>query len=49
MIAERVVLSWIEDLQRCRRRIATEVAAHLVDFIEHQHRIVGAGSAHGLE
>src|SRR5579872_5574472 len=39
MIAERVVLFGIEHFQKRRRWIAAEVAADLVDLIDHDERI----------
>ena len=42
VIAERKVLLRVEDLQERRRRITTELLADLVDFVEHEHRIVGS-------
>ena len=39
VIAERLVLLRIEHLEQCRGRIATEIAAQLVHFVEQQHRI----------
>ncbi len=39
VIDERVVLLRIEHLEQRRRRIAAEVHAHLVDFVEQEQRI----------
>ena len=49
VIAEGVVLLRIQRLEQCRRRIAAEVAAQLVDLVEHHHRVVGFGSANALD
>ena len=49
MIAELPVLFRIEHLEQCRRRIAAEVRAHLVDLVEHDHRVARAGGAHRLD
>ena len=38
VIAERVVLLRIENLEQRRRRIAAIVVSELVDLVEHQHR-----------
>src|SRR5690606_579993 len=46
VIVERVVLFRIEHFEQSRRRIATEVLAHLVDLVEQEERIV---LAHLLE
>ena len=46
MVAERVVLLGVEHLEHRARRIAAEVRAHLVDLVDHQQRVVGAGVAH---
>src|ERR1019366_3398169 len=48
VIAERVVLFRIERLQQRRRRIATEVAADLIDLVEHEDRVVGFRPPHAL-
>jgi hypothetical protein len=39
VILERVVLFRIEHLEQRRTRVATEVRAELVDFVEQQHGI----------
>ncbi len=43
MVAERVVLLRIEDLEQRGLRVAAEVGADLVDLVDHHHRILGAG------
>ena len=48
VVAERKVLLRVEDFEQCRRRIAAEVGADLVDFIHHEHRIVGSGLMNAL-
>ena len=40
VVAEGPVLFGVEDLQECARRIAPEVHADLVDFIEHEDGVV---------
>ena len=40
VIAERVVLLRIEDLEKRRRRIAAEVLSELVELVDHEHRVV---------
>ena len=42
VVAEREVLFGIEHFEQRRRRIAAEVRADLVDFVHHEHRIVGS-------
>src|SRR6185436_12592593 len=37
-----MVLLRIQHLEQRRRRIATKIGSDLVDFIQHEHRIVGA-------
>ena len=49
VVAEALVLLGVEDLQQRGRRIAAEVAAELIDLVQHQQRIVGAGAADGLD
>ncbi len=48
VIAEAEVLLRIERLQQRRRRIAAKVASYLVDFVEHENRIVGFRAADAL-
>ena len=47
MVAEGRVLSRIEDLEQGRSGIAAEVGAELVDLVEEDHRVHGAGVAQG--
>ena len=49
VIAERAVLFGIEDLQQRRGRIAAEIGAQLVDFIEHEDRIARSRAADVLD
>ena len=49
VVAERVVLLRIERLEQGRGRVAAEVAAQLVDFVQHDHRVVGFGAANALD
>ena len=49
VIDEGVVLLRIEHLEQRRRRIAAEVHRHLVDFVEQEDRIDGAGLLHPLD
>ncbi|MNJ37533.1 hypothetical protein D3C77_323530 [compost metagenome] len=48
MIVEVVVLLGIEHLKQRRGRIATHVAAHLVDFVEQEQRVAYAHLGHLL-
>ena len=48
MVDEHEVLLRVEYLEQGRRRIATEVHRHLVDFIEHEDRILRARLLHHL-
>src|SRR5690348_7215732 len=48
MVAECMVLRRIQDLQKSRGRITAKIAAHLIDLVQHEYRIVDAGTAHGL-
>ena len=45
VIAERVVLGRIEDLEHRAGGVAAEVGAHLVDLVDHEDRVAGAGVA----
>ncbi len=36
VVAERLVLLWVQDLKQSGRRVATEVVTHLVDFVEQE-------------
>jgi len=47
VIAERVVLGGIEELEQCRGRIAAPVVAELVHLVEHQYRVRHAGVLDG--
>ena len=49
VVAERVVLLGVKDLEERRARVAAEVRADLVDLVEHEHRIRLAGGLHVLE
>ena len=46
VVAEGRVLLRVEHLQHRARRVAAEVGAHLVDLVDHQHRVARAGVAH---
>ena len=48
MIGERKVLFRIQHFQQCRRRITAKIAADLVDFIQHEYRIVRFGTPQSL-
>ena len=45
VVAERRVLLRVEHLEHRRRGVAAEVGAHLVDLVEHEHRVGRAGVA----
>ncbi len=45
VVHERVVLRRIEHLEQRRRRIAVEIHGQLVDLVQHEHRVPGAGAA----
>ena len=47
VIPERVVLRWVQHFEQRRRGIAPPVAADLVDLVEHDHRVAGAGFLEG--
>ena len=49
VVAELPVLLRIEDLEQRCGRIAAEVRAHLVDLVEHDHRVARARRAHRLD
>ena len=49
MVAERAVLFGVEHLQHGRGRIAAKVMAHLVDFVEEEHRVHRAGLFHAIQ
>ena len=48
VVAEGGVLLGIQRFEQRRSRIAAEVASDLVDFVEHEDRIVGFGAANAL-
>src|SRR3712207_9488771 len=49
VVAERVVLRRVEDLEQRRARIAAPVRADLVDLVEHDHRVHRPGVAQGAD
>ena len=49
VVAEGVVLGRVEDLEQRRGGIAPPVAADLVDLVEHDHRVLGAGLLEGAD
>ena len=48
VIDEHEVLLGIEHFEQRGGRIAAEVHRHLVDFVQHENRILGAGLLHHL-
>ena len=48
VVDEHEVLFRIEHFEQRRRGIAAEVHRHLVDFVEHEDRVLGAGLFHHL-
>ena len=49
VVAERVVLRRVEHLEQRRRRVALEAGGHLVDLVEHEHRVHRAGLLQRLD
>ena len=49
VVTEGVVLLAVEDLQQCRSRVAPHVAGQLVDLIQHQQRVHGAGAGQRVD
>ena len=49
VVAEGRVLLGVEHLEHRARRVAAEVGAHLVDLVDHQHRVARARVAHGAD
>ena len=49
VVAEGVVLLRVQRLKQRRGRIAAEVAAQLVDLVQHDDRVVGFGAANALD
>src|SRR6202012_4851940 len=49
VVAERVVLRRVQDLQQSGRRVAAPVGGDLVDLVEHDHRVHGPGVAQGTD
>ncbi len=49
VVAESVVLLGVEHLEQRCRRVATEVVPNLVDLVEHEDRVDGAGLLHALD
>ena len=48
MVVELGILLRVQHLQQGRGRVAPEVLAHLVDLVEQEQRVGGAGLLHGL-
>src|SRR3954462_8619821 len=48
MIAKRVILFRVENLEQCGSRITAEIRSEFVDFVEHEHRIARPGAANAL-
>ena len=49
MVAEGVVLGGVEHLEHRRGGVAAEVGAHLVDLVDHEDGVAGAGVAQGAD
>ena len=49
MVLETEVLSRVQDFEQRRRRVPAEVRGHLVDFVQHENRILRAGLLHTLK
>ena len=49
MIRKLAVLLGVQHLQQRIGRVAAEVHAELVDFVQHEDRVDGAGAFHGLQ
>src|SRR5215471_8887052 len=49
MIDKHEILFGIENFQQRRRRITTEIHGHLVHFIQHENRVLGARLLHHLD
>src|SRR5690606_5202241 len=49
MVAERVVLFRVENLQQSCTRVAAEIMAELIDFVEQNDRIRRSGAFHKLD
>ena len=48
VVAKRGVLFRVQHLEQRRCRVAAKIAPQLVHFIQHEHRVVGAGAPQGL-
>ena len=48
MVAEGVVLFRVQHFQQGRRRVAPEVRAELVHFVQHHNRVAGASLLEAL-
>ena len=49
MVAKHRVLLGVEHLEHRARRVAAVVGAHLVDLVDHEHRVVRLGVAQGAD
>ena len=49
VIVECTVLFRVQNLQKGRGRVSPEVVAHLVYFVQEEHRVIGLGLFQGLD
>src|SRR5439155_727148 len=49
MILKSRVLRRVQNLQQRGRRVAMKTSAELVDFVQHKHRVLGAGFSNSLD
>ena len=49
VVDEHEILLGIEDFEQRCRRVTAEIHRHLVDFIQHEDRVLGAGLLHHLD
>ena len=49
MVLKHVVLFRVENFEQGSARVAAKISAELVDFVEQQHRVHGAGFLHHLD
>src|SRR5437763_2618912 len=49
MILKSRVLRRVQNLQQRGRRVAMKTGAELVDFVQHKHRVLGAGFSNSLD
>src|SRR5438309_2722539 len=49
MVAELIVLLRVEGFQKRRGRVSSKIHAKLIDLVQHERRVLGAGCLYALD